>query len=201
MLFPCLAIFLCIAAFLTFRSRYTAQKDAARTENFWERENEANSTPRRDISNLDYIKIPEELLPFCRLSDDEQLNQCEAPLVDLSDKKILNLIGKTNTELKKEYGAPNLPLLMEYDENFTILIRTLNQLGYRLKELGLTQEARTTYAFAVSIGSDITDTYVQLALLYKKDANAAKLRELETKASALQSDSRKRILEKLNLIK
>ncbi|MCR5665984.1 MAG: hypothetical protein K6G01_04080 [Eubacterium sp.] len=201
MLFPCLAIFLVVAAFLTFRSRATTKKDAEKTESFWERENEANSTPRQDISNLDYIKIPEELLPFCGLADDEILDQCEKSLEDLSDKKILNLTGKTNTDLKKEYGAPNLTILMECDENFTLLIRTLNQLGHQLKELGFTEQAQKTYAFAVSSGSDIADTYVQLALLYKKEGNLDKFHKLEMRASSLEGDARKRILDKLNFIK
>ncbi len=201
MLFPVLAIFLCLVAFLMARSKYAAKKEAQQVSDFWERENDANSTPRQDISSLDYIKIPDKILAFCQLSQDEILDQCQKTLQELSTMRILNLTGKTNTELKKAYGPANLPDLMTYDENFTSLVRCLNQLGHQLKELGYSSQAIEAYEFAILCGSDIADTYVQLALLYKKAGNTAAFRQLEQRASALQGDVRQRVLSKLNFIK
>ena len=47
--------FVCMFAYLRHKS--TAAEEAA-AESFWNRENEANHTRRKDISGLPYITIP-----------------------------------------------------------------------------------------------------------------------------------------------
>jgi len=135
-------------------------------------------------------------LPFALFSDDF-LNQCEAQVLQLKDQKILNLTGISNTELKLNYGAANLPLLTQYDQNFTLLVRTLNSWGHRLQELSHPKEAITVLAFAVSIGSDIKATYQLLAELYQQEGETDKLEALKTSASKLNSLMKEPILSML----
>ena len=72
MAFPFLGlfiIFLSVAAY--YRKRATAQQKKV-TEDFWNREDQANQIRRKDISNLPYITIPLEKFPI-GISDDEEL--------------------------------------------------------------------------------------------------------------------------------
>ena len=122
-------MFLCIIVFL-FWLNYEIRK-ANRTqkqteETFYERERRANFSRPADISHLDYITIPVDSLPF-RQTDDTKLNEIQDKILDLSQKKILNLTGYSNTDLKLTYGSVHLPELSDCDYNFTLLARTLQQ--------------------------------------------------------------------------
>ena len=100
--------------------RRKADRSSKKTErDFWERENNANATRKQDISNLDYVDFTSVTLPFALFSD-SLLQQCEEQVLKLKDEKILNLTGISNTDLKLAYGAANLPLLTQYDQNFKI---------------------------------------------------------------------------------
>ena len=100
---------------------------------FVQREAEANSVRKADISNLDYLYIDLDRLPTdaalsCDLSD--EIDELRA----LSNKKILNLSAYTNTDLKLMYGPANLDTLSDCDLNYTALIRCLDKIGSALFE-------------------------------------------------------------------
>lgn len=197
MAFPALAVVLIIIVLLTIKSNQASKKGEDVEKNFWSAETAANQTRKQDIGKLDYIEIPLDKLPLSQ-SEDDVLKTCETLVTGLAGKKILNLTGISNTDLKLRYGAANLAALMEYDENFTQLARCLNNWGTRLAELDRTAEAATVYEFAVSCKTDITATYISLAHLYLKSGQPDKIRQLAAAASSLNSLSRKTILEKLN---
>lgn len=192
-LFGWVMIFVVVVSY----KRRKADRNRENTErNFWDRENAANTTRKQDISNLDYVDFTGVTLPFAQFSDD-LLNQCEQQVLELKDEKILNLTGISNTDLKLAYGAANLPLLTQYDQNFTLLVRTLNTWGHRLQELSHPEEAIQVLAFAVSIGSDIKATYQLLAELYQQTGQEEKLKELSLLASQLNSLMKEPILSML----
>ena len=107
---------------------YHRKKDERESKNarkrFWEKEAEANSVRKKDITFLNYIDIPLESLPFIH-TDDDELNEYQNIVKDLAGKRILNLGGISNTDLKLEYGPANLPELMQYDDNYNTLTATL----------------------------------------------------------------------------
>ncbi|MCI9493370.1 MAG: hypothetical protein HFH42_09625 [Lachnospiraceae bacterium] len=180
--------------------RRKADRSSKKTErDFWERENNANATRKQDISNLDYVDFTSVTLPFALFSD-SLLQQCEEQVLKLKDEKILNLTGISNTDLKLAYGAANLPLLTQYDQNFTLLARTLNTWGHRLQELSHPQEAIAVLSFAVSIGSDIKATWQLLAELYQEHGEAEKLQGLPSQAEKLNSLMKQPILSMLEQI-
>ncbi|HCJ77183.1 hypothetical protein ACTQ1U_09965 [Thermoguttaceae bacterium LCP21S3_D4] len=193
-------ILICVIIFVIFlnsRKRQITKQEQEITEQFWARENKANATRRRSLDALPYITIPEELLiPPAQASEDvlafyETLRQ-------LSDKKIVNLNGKTNTDLKLAYGAANLAALTEYDENYNTLICTIAKLGKLLCEQSETKAAIDILLFGIRCGSDITDNYMLLVPLLKESNDSGALTEVYQKLATLPEDSRKRIKEKLS---
>lgn len=186
-------------AVISYKRKKADRQSTTKERDFWERENNANLTRKQDISNLDYVDFTGVTLPFAKFSDD-LLRQCEEQVLKLKEEKILNLTGVSNTDLKLTYGAANLPLLTNYDQNFTLLVRTLNTWGSRLQELSHSQEAITVLAFSVSIGSDIKNTYQLLAELYLQEGETAKIDDLKIKASTLNSLMKAPILSTLDRI-
>lgn len=165
-----------------------------------ELESRANATRKKDLSNLHYITLTKKNLPLIE-SNDEILISCRENLDKLSNKKIVNFTGYSNTELKLEYGAANLPALSEYDSNFTQLCRCLNKYGIRLHELGMTEQARTVLEYAVETGSDVSTTYKTLADIYKSEGEYEKIDELISCAEKLNSISSKSIVKYLGDIR
>lgn len=177
--------------------RSKAERDGQQSEQeFWQRENKANATRKQDISGLDYVDFTGVSLPFALFPDDF-LAQCESQVMALKDQKILNLTGISNTDLKLQYGAANLPALTQCDQNFTLLVRTLNSWGHRLQELSQPKEAIAVLSFAVEIGSDIKATYQLLAELYQQEGQMHKVQELASYAQKLNSLMKQPILSML----
>ena len=89
-----------VMGFLLMYERKKHAREAKRRENnFWQRENEANFTRRKDISQLPYIKIPYDTLPFIQNAHGE-IAEYQKELLSFKDSRLLNLSGLSNTDLK-----------------------------------------------------------------------------------------------------
>lgn len=137
-------------------------------EAFWEKETRANTTRKADISNLNYITVPLERLPLHE-NPEGDLTQYENFLRKLAAKKIVNFTGISNTELKLAYGAPNINLLMEFDQNYLELVRTLYRYGKLLYDQNAREEAKTVLEYGLEIETDISANYTLLATIYKEE--------------------------------
>lgn len=191
---PCFIIFLII---LTYFLRKNTRQEQEIQEQFWEKERKANAARKRDIKDLPYLTIPLETFPLGKYSDSE-LSRLEQELSKLAETSILNLNGITNTDLKLNYGLANLDFLSECDENYTEMIRLLQDYGKRLFELSHQNDAETVLRYAVDSGSDICATYTLLADIYLAKDAMNKLSSLMETAKNLNSARKDTILEKLN---
>lgn len=185
-----------LASFLTFivliffimRSQQRKSKDLE--AEFWSREARANSVRRKSLDNLNYIKIPLESFPTHLLNDNSEVLECIEILESLTSRKIVNFTGRSNTDLKLEYGTANLEILMEYDQNYTVLVRTLQKWADRLIEGSYLKEAVPLMEFAVSTGTDISRTYYILAEYYASLGQYQEIDRLRTVAKNLSSANR-----------
>ena len=198
--FPLFLIFL--AWFAYERSKATKQEKAKHDE-FWERENDANNIRRQSLDDQPYIIIPDDLL-LAGLSsdipDDDELTRCNDILVSLQDKRILNMTGKTTTDIKFMFGPANLSLIDEYDANFTLFAKTIYAYGQQLHKLGFDKEAMKVLRFGIDSLSDISGNYKLLATLYVKYNESYKICELQKIAESLDTLMKKNILQTLDEI-
>ena len=167
---------------------------------FWDREVEANSVRKKDITFLNYIDVPLDKLPFIN-TDDEELGTYQDAVRNLAGKRILNLNGISNTDLKLEYGPANLPELSQYDDNYNTLTSILTKWGARLIQLGMQPEAIIVLEYGISIGSDVSRGYYLLADEYRKMGRAEDIDRLIIEAGKLDSIMKKSILSKLKEIR
>ena len=176
---------------------------------FWERENTSNNTRKKNLDTLEYITIPDDIFPdkiIERISisdrdsvlNDNEIERCASILKDLQEKRILNLTGKTTTELKFEYGPANLSMLDEYDTNFTLFAQTIYAYGDALHRLNLDNEAIRVLRFGIDSLSDISGNYKLLATLYAKYGQVEKIDELKKIAGGLDSLMKNAILRALD---
>ena len=163
-------------------------------DDFWERERAANSTRRKPLDDLDYIKIPLADFPMTLLSDIPKAEDYKQIIRSLSELPIVNFTGISNTELKLRYGAPNIDLLTSYDQNYTLLVRTLQQWAQLLYDSGYVEEARRMLEFAVSTGTDVSGTYRLLCQIYREQNTPEKIGNLYPIAEMLNSAMQKPIV-------
>ncbi len=189
---PFLILFVVFLFILHYFLRKNTRTQKELEENFWKRENEANSVRKKDISGLDYIILPLDTLP---LDLDTEAGQA---IKSLAGQKILNLTGYTNTDLKLEYGPANLELLSEYDNNFTKLVQALVSYSNDLLSAGRKEDARTLLEFGVSIQADAGAIYTALAGLYQESGETEQIKRLIDAAGQLRTISKTSIQEKLS---
>lgn len=189
-------IFVTFLVWLSIKLRKTNKKD----DSFWQREAEANNVRKQTLDNLDYITIPIDSLPFF-YGIDKNLEELQNTITSLSSCTIVNLSNYTNTELKLMYGPGNLADLTEYDQNFTLLVRTLHKWGEQLSTLGYEKEAIQVLEYAVSIKSDVTAGYLLLGKLYLKQGQPQKLDTLLSAASSLDTLLKDSLIKQLKTLK
>ena len=173
------------------------KKDAHSQDDFWERERAANSTRRKPLDDLDYIKLPMEQFPMTLLEDVPKAEDYKQIILSLSELPIVNFTGISNTDLKLRYGAPNIDLLISYDQNYTLLVRTLQQWAQLLYDNGYIDEARQLLEFSVSTGTDVSATYRLLCQIYREQNTPDKISNLYPIAEMLNSAMQKTIVRTL----
>ena len=197
MLFPILGIVLVGMIALALRYRYLNKKMDNDNEAFYERERKANATPKKDISNLTYIKVPLEKFPIGQIEDDE-IKVIEDKLVALSEKDILNLVGKTNTDLKEEYGVPNFDKMQEVGENFNELTVTLVEYSNELILRNMLVETISVLEYGIAIKTDVSKNYTLLGDCYKQKNQPRKIKVLREQAERYDGIMRESIIRHLD---
>ncbi len=191
MLFPILGIVLAVMIALALRYRYLNKKIDKDKEDFYSREQRANATPKKDISNLPYLKIPMEKFPIGEINDPD-ITSLEKKLTELSDKEILNLTGKTNTDLKEEYGVPNFEKMQQIGENFNDLTVTLVDYASELMLHNEYDYAITVLEYGIVIKTDVSKNYTLLGDCYKiknQPRRIATLKEQAEHYNGIMKDS------------
>lgn len=192
-----LSSFIVFCLLIAFLNKKHSKMEEKSKKEFWEREAKANHTRAKSLEQLSYITLPLDRLPLDAMKDDPKAAEYVSLLKTLSTQKIVNLTGLTNTELKLTYGTANITCLSEYDQNYTLLARTLQQWAELLYLNGCSQEAQTVLEFAVSTHTDVSHTYYLLADLYDEAGVPEKKEELLAVIEALHTPLKKSIVRTL----
>ena len=184
----CFIIFLLI---WNYKIRKSNSQQQNLEDSFWEREREANLARRKDISNLDYIILPENLLP----ANPETPTEME--FASLQGQKMLNLTGLSNTDFKMEYGVQNLEELSTYDETFTKFVRLLPEYAGELISNDKLSDAKNLLEFGVEHKADSKAAFLQLAEIYRRLGQDDQIQHLILVAGEINSLSKLPIISAL----
>lgn len=180
--------------------RFELNKNSHKEDSFWETEAKANSIRKKPLDNLYYITIPTDSLPFF-YDFDKKLDKIQEHILELSTKKIVNLSGITNTQLKLDYGTGNLETLSEYDDNFTELTRTIYEWAVCLRDIGKNDAAIMVLEYGITTCKiDTYNHYMLLGKLYVATGQHNKLPELTASASSLNCLMRDSIIRDLTML-
>ncbi|MBE5870910.1 MAG: hypothetical protein E7294_06595 [Lachnospiraceae bacterium] len=197
MKFPFFASFIVLIIWLKYEIGKADRLKAKASDSFWDKEMQANNVRKKSLDNLHYVEIPYDLIPRDLLTEYEAMRDSLAMIDALSGKKIVNLNGITNTDLKLSYGTANITPLSEYDENYTKLITALYTIASLLYENGYAGQAVPLLEFGVMTGTDMSGYYRLLQKHYRSTKEPGKLDWLKScaeKVEGMMKDSICRIV-------
>ncbi|MCR5591771.1 MAG: hypothetical protein K6F73_09610 [Lachnospiraceae bacterium] len=200
MISPLFTTIVIVAGFIFIFMRYTSSKPDSGMKQFLARERRANNTLRQPLDDLAFVKVPLESVPAPDPAVNEKCASLIGELKQLSDKKIVNLTGISNTDLKLTYGAPNLPILSEYDQNFTNLCQILYNLGMEYKNAGFPDEAIAALNAGINVGTDLSRNYIDLAEMYAEKGLFVEIQRLINCAGNIRSITKNSTIRKLQEI-
>lgn len=187
-----------IVSAIVFLGLQHSRKERDKIEHeYWEKEYRANSTRKKSLDNLEYITIPEEILRMHPKQFDEDINGYLLDLQDLSEYKIVNLTGISNTDLKLEYGTANITILSDYDFHYTNMVTILQKLAEKLYENKEYELAKIVLEFAVATHTDVSKSYYMLADIYNILGYKEKIAELINNAQLINSIMQQSIVQNL----
>lgn len=185
---------LLLGAAIAIASSKNQKSAAAMEQDYWKKERAANNTRRKSLDDLPYIRLPLEIFPMELLADVPKVEDYRQIILSLKDLPIVNFTGLSNTELKLRYGAPNIDLLTSYDQNYTLLVRTVQQWAQALYDGGFPDKACQLLEFSVSTGTDVSATYRLLCKIYLEQDTPEKIKSLYPVAESLNSAMQKTIV-------
>ncbi len=188
---------LVLCLLIAYEIRKNTRKEKKASDDFWARENEANSTRKKDISKLEYITVPLDSLPLGLCPAYEELTANEDSLRELAGQQIFNLEGRSNTDVKLEYGVANFEHLCACDERYLRLLQLLSKEAELLYSMMFEAEAEQILSYSLSIGSDIPKDYIMLAEIYRNRGDHGAVSGLIEKAESLEGLTKKGLVEKL----
>ncbi|MBP1754731.1 MAG: hypothetical protein H6Q59_1129 [Firmicutes bacterium] len=166
-------------------------------ELFWQKERDSNQTRRKDISQLNFLSFTLESLPMEDCEDDT-INSYRDTIRKYAARKMVNLSGQTNTDLKLEYGVANFNLLSEYDTNYIAFVSMLQKWAQRLYDHGHLKESQAVLEFSIfQCSTDVTQAYQLLAGLYHKQELPLKTATLIERIRQTQIREKERLIEEL----
>ncbi len=204
MFMPLLTSFLIFVAIVQIAIRKGNSREKQANAEYFKKEHDANFVRKKDLGDLDYIRIPLDRLPFSASPGNAEILDAETTVRSLADRKIVNLTGISNTDLKLKYGTANITPLSEYDANYLELARALNKWGRELYADGLYREAGQVLTFAVETRSDVSQTwhlyieYIRFHAGLAPDEITQTLQSRLSIADSLDALSKEAILEELH---
>ena len=158
--------FFCLVILFLIWFTYERKKNAtdySKSKKFWERERQASYVPKQSTDDIEYITIPDGIIPRALPDSSEELKSAVEDIESLKDAKICDLSEFSNTDLRLKYGTANFNDLSKADNNYTRLVQWSGKLLTYLDEEGRIDEARDFIEFLRlnNVTSQIINRYSQ----------------------------------------
>lgn len=182
MAFPCLAVFITFCLVLFFRYKYLDEKREKQEDEFFTKEQLARTTVGK-IQDSDYEVIPLSKFPF-NLCEDPSMIEMEEKIKDLSNEKLLNLTGISNTDVRLRFGVNHFEEATLAGEKYDELMGLLVNYATSLDDHGFSIESGLMLEHLIEMDCDIKSAWIALGKFYASTSNYDKLRELHDKVDS-----------------
>ncbi len=192
------ASFMLFGVWLTFQLRKSRNLNEKAAVDFWENENMANSVRKKELEDSDFVKFPFDKLPTVESFSPDPVPECYTMLKELSDKKMVNLNGISNTEVKIRFGTANISILTEYDANYENFVKNIYLLCQHLYDIDRKEEALMLSEETILTGTDSLSHYKLIIQIYREQGNFAGISWLRENAEKIRGITKGAILRALS---
>jgi hypothetical protein len=177
-------LFVIFLIFFNLKIQLHERKRKQSTTEFLEREHKSNFVRKKSLESMNYISPSLDDLPLLSAEHTRSLEEKKAynkqlQVQALVSQPMLDLKGKSNTDLKLEYGTSNLERLIQYEQNYQRFLFSLLEWAKALQEANRINDAIQVLEKGVEIGSDLSQNYTLLAELYETTNQQQKILPLE----------------------
>lgn len=176
---PSLGMYLLGIALIGVTFKRHLQKTSPSTKdkinNLLKQEHEAQFIRSISLPDEFFIQVDTSLYPKVDQNDCHKVYQ---KLIQSVNRKMVNLQGKTNLELKKSYGPQTLDLVGEYERNYFEFMDISIQYGQILYENHFLAEARQALEACILYHCDVSKCYGLLITIYKEQSDLVALQAL-----------------------
>lgn len=139
-------------------------------KNYIARDRESNYSRKKDIPKELMVTPGYDALQLGVYPEAEDFKTLHNMLARCERASKLTMVkpfqGKSNIDLKMEFGAVNLDVITSYEDNYTKYLHSLNNLAKELIKQGFYRDAETVLHECIGFGSDLTLTFKLLADIY-----------------------------------
>lgn len=192
------ASFTVFGIWFSIRLRKSRNLNQKAESDFWENEAMANSVRKKQLEESDFVTFPFDKLPTEESFEPNPVPESLPILQSLADKKMVNLNGISNTEVKKRFGAANITILTEYDSNYEQFAKNIYLLCQYLYDIDRKEEALMLSEETILTGTDSLSHYKLVIQIYQEQGNVSGLSWLREKAEGLHSITKGAILRALS---
>lgn len=194
-------LFIIFLIWFSYEKKKNSKAIEQEERSFWDREEEANRSRKKDISELPYLVIPDDAFDdIFGASNDTDILNLENRIQNLAHSRMIDLSDYTNTDLKLYYGIGNFQELTQYDQNYLNFLDCLTALGNELLTHQLTNQALAAFQLSLTIGSDKSADYIGLGKCYQALDQPEELIELISSVKQSELDFKERIISELTKI-
>lgn len=138
---------------------------------FWEREEKSLFARKTSITSEELIHAHPEALPrfpleYFKELESENLYKLQERCFKLTTEPMMNLSDMLNSDVRIKYGAANLGLIENYENNYNQYIRILYRLAKGYYELNKKVEAIQVLEEGINMKTDISTHILLLGKLY-----------------------------------
>lgn len=190
-------ITLAIIVVLVVRSSRHAKKREEIHRRFLEEEDAANAVRKKEISPELFYTADLSVFPALPADDPFQIERCAKRTMIYFKEPVSNL------ELKKQYGAAQMDIIAQYEENFSEYLKSLTKWAGAISDEN-PAGALKILETVISHGAEFRDSYKLTADIYAKSGDKFGLDSLISRAEKnyfKDPSIRAQILEYINMKK
>ncbi len=195
-------IFIILVVLFQYHLRKNMRIEEQAKEKFWQKEKESLIVRKKNFSQEDYIKIPDDNLPLDKVPDFSQSDlmyykQLIHQLHQLEPLDKMNFSHLSNTDIRLQFGTANQTIIQNNETNYNNYLQVLGKLAKLYLDNNDRDMAQGILERCIAMKSDYRDHFMGLASLYADTGRRQALEDLIQKAESLESPLKKGLTQSL----
>lgn len=198
-------LFLTFLFLWLYHSRKNQKSYLAQKEAFWNKEQEALNTRKKEIPDELIYRPDISTLSFPALDLSEALlvkyQKLIKQITASAELPMMNLRNMSNTDIRLQFGVANQAFITQAEENYDAFLNFLFDYALLMKDNHCIQEAIFALEEIIRLDSDTSKYYILLADLYAETSNQTGLQRLRHAAEKCNPIGQSKVLQHLDKLK